>query len=236
MPAWFQSIRLLHIAAGMLALFIAPIAMFTVKGGRAHRRWGKVYFWTMALVALTAMVLALYRPTIFLALVAIFSFYFAFAGYRAILTKKTGPRAIDHAASAIALLGSLGLLALAIHPLPHQFFPAPAVALTFGLLGTTIAGLDLLRLLRPSQDRMAWWYNHMGRMLGSYIATVSAFSAVNFKFLPIALRWTWPSLIGVPGIYLWTRYYRRKFAVKTPPPTFHEPEAISTDANSHPIK
>jgi len=219
MPPWFHTVLLFHIACGMLALFIAPIAMLTVKGGPTHRRWGKIYFWTMALVAITAMAMALYRPTIFLALVAIFSFYFAFAGYRSILTKKTGPRPIDHAASAIALLGSLGLIAIAIHPLKHQFLPAPIVALLFGLLGTTFAALDLRRWFRPSKDRMAWWYNHMARMLGSYIATLSAFSAVNFKFLPIALRWTWPSLIGVPCVVIWTTHYRRKFAPASSPQT-----------------
>ena len=227
MATWFPYVLYLHITAGMIALFVAPIAMLTAKGGGAHRRWGKVYFWSMAVVALTAMPMALYRPTVFLALVAIFSFYFAFAGYRSIVTKKTGPRPIDHAAAAISLLGSLGLLTLAIHPLPHQFLPAPVVSLVFGLLGTTFAGTDLLRLLRPSKDRMTWWYNHMARMLGSYIAAVSAFSAVNFKFLPVALRWTWPSLIGVPCVVIWTRYYRRKFAGKPRSTATSEPQPIS---------
>ena len=49
--------------------------MLTVKGGRAHRRWGKIYFWAMAVVASTAIVLALWRPQIFLGLLAVFSFY-----------------------------------------------------------------------------------------------------------------------------------------------------------------
>ena len=51
----------------------------------------------------------------------------------------------------------------------------------------------------------------MGGMLGSYIAAVSAFSAVNFHFLPPAIRWLWPSVIGVPAIFIWIGYYRRKF-------------------------
>ena len=51
----------------------------------------------------------------------------------------------------------------------------------------------------------------MGGMIGSYIAAVSAFSVVNFHFLPPAVRWLWPSAIGVPAILLWIRYYRQKF-------------------------
>jgi hypothetical protein len=52
----------------------------------------------------------------------------------------------------------------------------------------------------------------MGGVIVSYIAAVSAFSVVNLHFLPTAVRWLWPSAIGVPGIFLWISYYQRKFA------------------------
>ena len=42
--------RPLHILAGVLALFIAPVAMIVQKGGAAHRRWGWVYYWARAAV------------------------------------------------------------------------------------------------------------------------------------------------------------------------------------------
>src|SRR5437867_5998098 len=83
MDGLMTTLRYVHIAAGMLALFVAPGAMITVKGGRAHRRWGKIYFWAMATVALTAVLLAVWRPNYFLLMVAMFSFYLAFSGYRA---------------------------------------------------------------------------------------------------------------------------------------------------------
>jgi hypothetical protein len=211
MHTWFPYVRILHIVCGMIALFVAPAAMLTVKGGRAHRRWGKTYFWMMAVVATTAMVMALYRPIIFLALVAIFSFYFAFRGYRSVLRKNQGAEVMDWVAALIALAGSLGLVALGIRPLAGEFLPAPVVSITFGLLGMGISGIDIWRFVRPASDRKAWWYSHMGGMLGSYIATVSAFSAVNFHFLPMVIRWLWPSIIGIPGIFLWIGYYRKKF-------------------------
>jgi hypothetical protein len=212
MNTWFPYVRILHIFCGMIALFVAPGAMLTVKGGRAHRRWGKTYFWMMAVVATTAMVMAFYRPIIFLALVAVFSFYFSFRGYRSILRKNQGPEIVDWAAAMLTLAGSLGMIAVGIHPLAGQFMPAPAVPITFGFFGIGISGTDIWRFLRPSSDRNTWWYSHMGGMLGSYIATVSAFSAVNFHFLPTVIRWLWPSAIGVPGIFLWIAYYRNKFA------------------------
>src|SRR5262245_65555702 len=103
----------LHIAAGTIALVVAPAAMLTVKGGRAHRRWGVVYFWSMAAVALTAVVLSLWRPRIFLTLLAVFSFYQAFAGYRVLWRKRPargqGPRAVDWLA-ALAPFGASAAL------------------------------------------------------------------------------------------------------------------------------
>jgi hypothetical protein len=158
---------MLHIVCGTIALFVAPAAMLTVKGGLAHRRWGKTYFWMMAVVAVTAMVMALYRPIIFLALVAIFSFYFAFRGYRSILRKRESPQAMDWMAAILTISGSLGLVALGVHPPPGTFLPAPVVSMTFGFLGMFISGIDIWEFTHPPTDRNAWWYSHMGGMLGS---------------------------------------------------------------------
>jgi hypothetical protein len=58
---------------------------------------------------------------------------------------------------------------------------------------------------------MAWWYKHMANMIGSYIAAVTAFSVVNFSFLPITVRWLWPTIIGTPLIALWITYYKLRF-------------------------
>src|SRR5437867_12217898 len=99
MDTLITALRLIHISAGTIALLLAPLAMLTVKGGRAHRRWGKIYFRAMAVVAATAVVMALWRPQIFLALLAVFSFYMAFAGYRTLSRKRPaqgeGPKALD---------------------------------------------------------------------------------------------------------------------------------------------
>jgi len=146
-----------------------------------------------------------------LALVAVFSFYSAFRGYRSILRKQQAAQVIDWAAALLTLSGGLGLIVLGVHPFVGVPLPAPVVSLAFGILGVLVSGVDIWRFLRPPAEKMTWWYSHMGGMLGSYIATVSAFSAVNFHFLPAAVRWLWLSVIGVPAIFLWVSYYRGKF-------------------------
>jgi hypothetical protein len=215
MDILITTLRLIHIAAGTIALVLAPLAMLTVKGGRAHRRWGKIYFWAMAVVAATAVVMALWRPQIFLALLAVFSFYMAFAGYRTLSRKRPaqgeGPTALDWTAAlaTFAVSGAMAVLGL-IRP-SAAWERLGIVPVVFGVLGMILAGLDIGRFLRPPADRNAWWFAHMGGMLGSYIATVSAFSVVNFTFLPTAIRWLWPTVIGTPLIALWVTYYRIRF-------------------------
>lgn len=210
------TIRWFHILSGFFAFFIAPIPLLTAKGGKTHRRWGKIYFWSMAAVAGTAIVLALYRPVLFLALVAVFSFYFAFRGYRVLSRKRPqqgqGPKAADWLGAVLALLGGGALLVLGITQPGPTWVKLGPVAFVFGVLGVLLAAADIHQFLFPPKDKNFWWYSHMGGMIGSYIAAVSAFSVVNFHFLPIAVRWLWPTVIGVPAIFVWIRYYRRKFA------------------------
>jgi uncharacterized membrane protein len=87
-PVWIKSLLGVHNAARSTAFLMAPLALASAKGGKAHRRWGKIYFWAMAVVGSTALVLALYRPILFLALVAVFSFYAAFSAYRVLFHKN----------------------------------------------------------------------------------------------------------------------------------------------------
>jgi hypothetical protein len=209
------SLRWIHISAGILALGVAPVAMLTVKGGRAHRRWGKVYYWAMAVVASTAVALAIWRPQIFLALLAVFSFYQAFTGYRALARKRPdqgqGPAAIDWAAALATFAASAALAGLGLARPGASWQRLGVVPVVFGALGMILAGLDIRSFIRPPADRNAWWFAHMGGMLGSYIAAVSAFSVVNFTFLPTAVRWLWPTAVGTPLIALWVTYYKIRF-------------------------
>ena len=68
------TVRLLYIVAGFLAFAVAPAALVSAKSGAAYLRWGKLYFWAMGIVAFTAIVLAVWRPLEWLALIAVSSF------------------------------------------------------------------------------------------------------------------------------------------------------------------
>jgi len=206
------AMRVFHIGTGGIALVVAPLAMATVKGGRAHRMWGKVYFWAMAAVSLSAAIIAIWRPLVFLGLLSIFSFYSAFRGYRILTLKKSPASLLDWSAAAGLLAAGVGLVILAIWTPASIRLPSPMVALVFGLLAAKGAISDMRSFSAGAKIKMGWWYAHMEGMLVSYIAALTAFSAVNFESFPRAIVWLWPTAVGAPIIMIWTSYYRRKFA------------------------
>jgi uncharacterized membrane protein len=216
-PVWIKSLLGVHIAAGSTAFVMAPLALLTAKGGKAHRRWGKVYFWSMAVVGSTAIVLALYRPVLFLALVAVFSFYAAFAAYR-VLFHKNLPRGQkvtwpDWVAAIFTFASSLALALLGVFkPVLVQNLGIPSIV--FGFIGMWLAGKSIWQFLRPPKEKMFWWYEHLGNMLGSYIAAWTAFSVVTIgRYVHGGwVIWVLPTAIGAPAIALTTAYYKKKFA------------------------
>ena len=222
-PLWMRAFLGVHIAAGFSSFLLAPVALATAKGGRAHNLWGMVYLWAMGIVAATALPMALYRPVLFLALVAVFSFYAAFSGYR--VTKLKGlarggsAQPVDWIAGVVTFCSSAALAGLgAFKPAAVQHMGI--VAVVFGFLGMRLAVAELIKFVRKPKEKMFWWYTHLGNMIGSYIAAWTAFSVVTLpRLFPHAgfALWLWPTAIGVPAIVLTTGYYKRKFAPKARP-------------------
>ncbi|MFT3885731.1 MAG: hypothetical protein QM724_09955 [Flavobacteriales bacterium] len=210
---------LLHVAAGSIALFVAPLAMIVRKGGDWHRRWGITFFWSMVVVCATAITLGILHPKRFwLALVAVFSFHLIASGYRSLYLKRLHegqkPSGLDLLLHGFAGVVDAGLL---IWGVSHLFLGRRStdavLFIVFGLLGAIMVVANLVRFYRRKNDKREWLYGHMVGFLGGYIGTVSAFSAVNLTMIrPVWLQWLWPTIIGVPLIVLWVWSYRRKFA------------------------
>ena len=220
-PLWMKLFLAAHVAAGTAAFALAPLALITAKGGKAHRRWGKIYFWAMAFVTVTALVMALYRPVLFLALVAVFSFYTAFVGYRVLGQKAAykGERVVrplDWFAAGTTFVASAALAGLGfLKPEAVQNLGIPSIV--FGCVGMWIAGSTAWRFTHRPKEKMFWWYAHLAGMLGSYIAAWTAFSVTTIGPLLHGAWWLWvlPTAVGVPAILLTQAYYRRKFTPRS---------------------
>ncbi len=217
-PSWMDTFLAVHITAGGGAFVLAPLALVTEKGGKAHRLWDRIYFWCMTIVASTALVMAAYRPVLFLALVAIFSFYAAFAAYRVLGQKASWKgvpvvRGLDWVAAIFCFAASLSLSVLgAIRPELVQNLRIPAIV--FGVIGIRISGRSMWRFTHPPAKKMFRWYAHLQGMIGSYIAAWTAFSLVTIGPLLHGAWWLWllPVSVGIPAIIATTAYYQRKFA------------------------
>ena len=205
----FKFILMLHVIFGVIAFVAAPGAMMAKKGSLWHKRFGSAFFYAMMAVAASAFILWTLGSQLFLMLLAVFSFYLAFSGYRAVKIKNGKAETIDWFVAGAALLAGKGLVvmgALALYKGNNFGY----VTLALGAGCAFSAARDLLRFARPVTDRQAWLINHLTKMLGAYIATVTAVSAVNFHFLPPVWRWLWPTIIIGPMIFMWVRKYKTR--------------------------
>lgn len=202
----------IHILSGAIALLVAPVAMVVKKGGSAHRIWGKVFFWGMTAVFVTAVILSTFRWNPFLLLLAVFSYYSVVSGYRWIYLKKLNegqePAMIDWMSLVITTVFNIAFVIYGIYFGIRGGGTFAYLAVGFGVAGLSSCFGNIKRFTKP-HDRNTWLYQHIGGMLGGYIATLTAFSAQVLQFMPTWLQWTWPSIIGVPIIYYWLNRLRR---------------------------
>ena len=106
----------IHIAAGSIALLTAVVAIITAKGGRYHVLAGRVYAIAMTVIFLTALPLAILGASVFLLLIAVFSFYLVFAGWRFARNRRGLPQPLDWCAT-----GIMGVTGLAMWRLRRSF-------------------------------------------------------------------------------------------------------------------
>ncbi len=216
-----------HVVAGGIALVVAPLALAARKGGRWHRRWGLAFAWSMAAVCATAIVLALAGRNYLMVLLAVFSFHLTGAGWRALYLKKLhrGQRAtwVDRLLHGTAgmfnfclLLWGLGGLLLR-----HEHDRLYPIFTVFGAIGTLLVLHHARKFFKRRHERHEWFFDHFTGMIAGYIATVSAFSAVNIApRLPesmAAVAWLWPTVVGAPIIWLLVRHYKRRYANQRTP-------------------
>jgi hypothetical protein len=154
----------IHAAAGTLALVIAPLAMLASKGSDAHRRWGKVFFYAMSVVVVTAIIAGIVRPNILMALVALFSFHMLASGYRALYLKKLheGQRMQrwDYIlqGSAAVINGALFLWEL-INLTMGRRDSASIIFFIFGSVGLFMVWRNVHQFFKRSVDKREWLYN-----------------------------------------------------------------------------
>ena len=243
MPDIYRLVLGLHIVAGLIGLAAFWTPAIARKGGVTHVRAGRVFFWATCVVAGSGVVMATLllvnplavklpsRPlsperlaarvpeirltSLFLFYLVLITFTPVYHGVRVLATRRSPEqlRTLFHTAIHVAAIAaSLAMVVLGLTRRQPVFFFMSPIGFLIGA-----GGLQFAR--RPYATPMAWWYEHLGSMLGGGIAFHTAFLVLGAGRL-FGLRldgpwavvpWLLPTLIGVPASVYWTRYYRRKF-------------------------
>ncbi len=233
----FKALILAHVATGFVGLAAFWIPVFARKGGKTHVRAGRVFVYCAYVVTLSAVTAAagrivsyqvqgirvadqpdLYGISLFLGYLGLVTFATVRQAIRALATRRAPEtlRTPGHEALAWAsMAGSVTLIAFAL----AVWSDISPILLGLSPIGL-FTGRNMLRLMRnPGAQHMGWFYSHLGSMLGGGIAFHTAFIVFGVQRLwaydlagPLAVvPWILPTVVGLPAIFLWTRYYRRKF-------------------------
>jgi hypothetical protein len=202
----------LHALAGSIALVAMWVPIFSKKGGRVHRRAGRVYAHAMTAVVVLAWAacaqnLALGRNVSGVPLLALLALL-AFGNLRfGLNVLSVEPPSRFARALALAMVGA-GVGGL-VHGLVDDqvlMLPFSALCLYFGVQHT--------RAYRaPPVARNARIAAHLGNVLGSCIAAWTAFLVVTAHGqlpVPRLLVWMAPTLVFTPVIVLWGRAWARR--------------------------
>jgi hypothetical protein len=199
-----------HIAAGVVAVASALVAIISKSADlprRLHVRSGLTFVGAMVAVVATALVLSLLRFNPIMVLIALFSGYSAWAGYRFARNRGGTPTTADRAAAWALAIVSLGMIGWGVYGVATGALTG-VIGIIFGIIGGLGAKEDLNRFSGGGvwgRDRIM---AHANRMLGATIATVTAVMVTNVRVEPLWIPWLAPTIVLVPAIAWWERRLR----------------------------
>ncbi len=197
----------IHIGFGIAALLSGTVSLISKKGRRLHIRSGKVFHISMWVVIITAIVLSIFKNSLFLLMVGIFSMFQNYFGVRAIKNKSLKPSTLDWIILIIANINAIFML-----------ISGQPVLIAFGIISLILvitSGRTFFKI-RNNQElpRLLWLNQHIGMMMGTYIATLTAFLAVNaprllknYSLTSHIIVWLSPTIILLPLLFYWQRKY-----------------------------
>lgn len=191
-----------HAVSGSLGLLTGLVALFVKKGGITHKRFGRLFYYSMLLTAGLALFVSVLpgHQSPFLFVVGIFSSYFVLTGYRAIRFKNKNPQVVDFIISWVMIITGLAMISV-----PMIISKELNIVLTvFGLAGLMFSIQDVMIYRKNEVLKQSWLKIHLGKMMGAYISAVTAFVVVN-QLLPGVYGWIAPGVIGGVFITVWSR-------------------------------
>ncbi|WP_291967069.1 hypothetical protein [Maribacter sp.] len=208
----------IHAFFGGVGLITGIASIVVKKGQRNHKLLGKWFSWSMIISSVISLVVARMPNHIntFLFLMGIFTVYMVLAGNRALTfksPKKTKANWTDKLVSGIMAFSALLMIIFGITGLLKGFSHS-ILFLIFGLTGLSLTYGDCKLFINTLENRKLWLINHLSRMLGALIASVTAFFVAGMHQDNL---WAWitPSILGTAYIIYWIKKTKGKKKLKT---------------------
>ena len=196
----------LHILAGFISLGIAYVLLFIKKGNKRHKKLGMIYVYGMSTIFVTAIPLSLlgeFNP--FLFVIAIFSFYLAFSGYRQGRDRNGAREQIDKVLGVFITATSILFYSMAV----SLYLIEDSMWITSVVFGSIALGMGINDFRRMKIVERPDFYDrtnlHLNLMLGGTIATTTAFIVTIDPFSILWLNWVAPTIVGHPIIIYFSR-------------------------------
>lgn len=212
----YSIILFIHILAGSIGLLSGTFTLVRKKGNLLHKKTGKVFFYSMLIVSLSAFILSYLHPNYFLFIVGVFTLYMNTTGVRYLQLKNFTQKTtiIDWFLSSFMLIfGLIFLVFGSILIVKGSLFGI--VFILFGGIALRFVYFDFKNYAGKSKVKRAGEMGHIQRMIGTYIASLTAFLVVNLTsdLIPANLTfipWILPTVILTPLIVTWTKKYKAK--------------------------
>lgn len=209
----------IHAFFGGIGLITGIGSMAVKKGGKLHKRMGKIFAIAMITSCIIIIPIA-WMPgheSLFLFLISLFTIYLVLIGQRALTfksRKKLKAETIDLAISASMMAFSFFMIAYGTYGLFNQI-PGNILYMVFGGLGLFLTIKNFLFYKNFKKDKIAWLLAHLTHMIAGLIASITAFIVAGLKLWTIT-AWVLPSVIGTVYIIYWRLKMKGKIGQSKP--------------------
>ncbi|GGG58676.1 hypothetical protein [Bizionia arctica] len=204
----------IHAFFGGIGLITGMGSILVKKGSRPHKKMGKLFSIGMIISSLISIPISWLpnHENIFLFLIGLFTIYLVISGNQILTFKsktKKQAKPLDNIISGSMLVLSTFMVLFGTYGL-FKGNMVYILFIFFGSLGLLLTIKDFIFYKNFRKTKNGWLTNHVGKMVGAFIASVTAFIVAGLGIGNL-IAWTLPSIIGTVYIIYW----RRKLTVKT---------------------
>lgn len=170
-----QTNIIVHISAGSIALAVGLVAILTPKGGKKHRKSGRLFLMALGVVILTGLVgVLVFGRNTFLLVITLLSAYMGFSGFRVLKHRSNAMYFADWAIAIVCLSATAFFL---------YYFKSIGMIWSPVIIYSTVGYLlmmicyDFLKGFIPAKRYGNMWrYEHILKMMSAFSGILSAFT------------------------------------------------------------